>query len=63
MSELEPKITAQQIAIADVDGDGELTVRDSQCILVYAAKTMSELETTWQKITGNPNAPDTPNLP
>ena len=60
---LEPKISAEAISIGDVDGDGKLTVKDSQYILIYYANTRASIECSWQSLTGNPNAPAESNLP
>ena len=62
MAEDEPEITPEQLEIANVDGKGKVTVLDAQCILIYAANTMSDIPTTWQEVTGNPNAPTYSNL-
>ena len=59
---LTPQISAEGIAVADVDGDGTLTVKDAQYILMYYANTRAEIDCSWQSLTGNPNAPAQSNL-
>ncbi len=53
-------LSAEKQAIGDVSGDGITDITDAQFILnYYVEKVVSGLEdTTWRKITGNPNAPD-----
>ena len=62
MIDLDPDLSTVQTLAADVNLDTSVTVRDAQYILVYAANTMSEIETNWRELTGNPNMPDTSNL-
>ena len=59
---LTPQISAEGISAADVDGDGTLTVKDAQYILMYYANTRAEIECSWQSLTGNLNAPAESNL-
>ena len=59
---LTPQISTDGIAAADVDGDGTLTVKDVQYILIYYANTRAEIECSWRSVTGNPNAPAESNL-
>ena len=56
------KLTESQLKIADVDGDGAVTQKDAQYILMYFGNTNSEIECTWRSLTHNPNAPDYSNL-
>ena len=56
------KLTESQLKIADVDGDGTVTQKDAQYILMYFGNTNSEIECTWRSMTNNPNAPDYSNL-
>ena len=57
MVENTPEISPEQLEIANVDGIGTVTVKDAQYILIYAANTIAEIPTSWQELTGNPNAP------
>ena len=52
-------LTAAQLAIGDVNGDGETEVTDAQLILTYyVEKVVTGNESvTWRQITKNPNAP------
>ena len=49
-------------ALVDVDGDGRLTYRDMNYILMYYANTRIGIECSWRSLTGNPNAPSQSNL-
>ena len=59
---MEPSLDAAQLAIADVDGDGKLSVKDAQYILMFYGNTIAHIDCNWRDLTGNPNAPDYSNL-
>ena len=59
---LEPELTAGQLLHADADGDGEVTAKDAQYLLIYYGNTNSGIACDWRSITGNPLAPDYSNL-
>lgn len=59
---LDPQISAKGIAAVDVDGDGTLTVKDAQYIMMYYANTRAEIECSLRSLTDNPSAPAESNL-
>lgn len=62
MSFMQPELTEKQMQLADVNGDGTVTVLDAQYILMYSSMTSAQIETTWRELTKNPLAPDFSNL-
>lgn len=62
MSFMQPELTEKQMQLADVNGDGTVTVLDAQYILMYSSMTDAQIETTWRELTKNPLAPDFSNL-
>ena len=59
---LTPALSAERITLSDVDGDGTLTVKDAQYILIYYANTRIGYDCDWRTLTGNPDAPAESNL-
>ncbi len=52
LSDLQPELTEAQIALADVDKDGDLTILDAHYILRYYSDQTSGLDVSWEKLTG-----------